>query len=520
MTERSLKTAVIPPNTIGQAAVLGTRYELLNELGAGGMGRVYRARDRETNEILALKVLLPEFAADPAMAERFKNELRLARRITHKNVCRIYDFNRTDSFAYITMEYVDGETLRALLTRDGPLAPARVVEIATQICTGLGEAHAQGVVHRDLKPENVMITTSGQVKLMDFGIARSLDSTTTSHTMIGTPGYMAPEQAQGHPVTARTDIYAFGMIMYECLTGRPAFTGPTPIAVALKQMQERPTPPRALRPDIPPVLEVGVMRCLEKDPARRFPSADALAAALVPTPTSAAPRVNKPVVVSPQSQPAPSRIPWVLALVAIGVGAMWMVKHNAPTAPEPSAIPARSAIAPVPLERHGPALPPEAAPAPQVAPVAPTPFPEQPRFGSQEPGRFDRNDSRDAFPDRTAELERTRAAAEAGDAAAQMRLSQVLLNGPMEIRDEYQAREWMRRAAEQGVPEAQFAVAMMYDRGVGGSPDRRTALSWIERAAQSGHEGAQRILARAREQQPGQFPQRPPGSRPPMRPPR
>jgi len=524
MTERPLNTAATPSDTIVQPAALGGRYELLNELGAGGMGRVYRACDRETNEILALKVLLPEYAADPAMAERFKNELRLARRITHKNVCRIYDFNRTDSFAYITMEYVDGETLRALLKRSGPLAPARAVEIATQICSGLAEAHAQGVVHRDLKPENVMITKSGQVKLMDFGIARSLDSATTSHTMIGTPGYMAPEQAQGQPVTVRTDIYAFGMIMYECLTGRPAFTGTTPVAVALKQVQERPTPLRALRPEIPPALEVGVMRCLEKDPARRFASADALAAALTPATAPAPARVNKPVVANTRNQPAPSRMPWALALVVIAVGAIWMMKSNAPTTREPRAIPAQSAIAPVPPERHAPAPPPapvaEPTPPAAVAPVTQPPFPEQPRFETQEPGRFDRNDPRDALPDRAAEFERTRAAAEAGDAGAQMRLSQALLNGPIEIRDEYQAREWMRRAAEQGVPEAQFAVAMMYDRGVGGSPDRRTALSWIERAAQSGHEGAQRILARAREHPPGQFPLPPPGSRPPLRSPR
>lgn len=131
MTERTVKVGAAPP--IGAPAVLGGRHELLNELGAGGMGRVYRARDRETNEVLALKVLLPASAADPAMTERFKNELRLARRITHKSVCRIYDFNRTDALAYITMEYVDGETLRALLKRSGTLAPARVVEIATQI---------------------------------------------------------------------------------------------------------------------------------------------------------------------------------------------------------------------------------------------------------------------------------------------------------------------------------------------------------------------------------------------------
>lgn len=523
MTERPLKPGVTPPSTTGERTVLSGRYELLNELGAGGMGRVYRVRDRETNETLALKVLLPEYAADPAMAERFKNELRLARRITHKNVCRIYDFNRTDSLAYITMEYVDGETLRALIARSGPLPPARVVEVATQICAGLAEAHAQGVVHRDLKPENIMITKAGQVKLMDFGIARSLDSSTTTHTMIGTPGYMAPEQAQGLPVTARTDIYAFGMIMYECLTGRPAFTGPTPVAVALKQMQERPTAPRALRPEIPPALDVGVMRCLEKDPARRFASADALAAALTPAPISTPPpRVNRPAIASKQNRPAPSRAPWILALAAIAGGAIWITKNDAPTAPESRATPAHTVIARIPREPHAPPPPtraPEAVPAaaPLATPASPTPMPEQPRFELREPSRFDRADSRGPVPDRAAELEQTRAAANAGDAHAQMRLAQALLNGSVEVRDEYQAREWMRRAAEQGLLEAQFAVAMMYDRGVGGSADRRTALSWIERAAQGGHEGAQRILARAHEPPPGH---RPPPGRPPMRPPR
>lgn len=520
MTERTVKVGETPPNAVSVPAVLGGRYELQNELGAGGMGRVYRARDRETNEILALKVLLPQYAADPAMAERFKNELRLARRITHKNVCRIYDFHRTDALAYITMEYVDGETLRALLTRSGPLPPARVVEIATQICAGLAEAHAQGVVHRDLKPENVMIAKSGQVKLMDFGIARSVaDGATTSHTMIGTPGYMAPEQAQGQPVTARTDIYAFGMIMYECLTGRPAFTGPTPIAVALKQMQERPTPPRVLRPEVPPLLEVGVMRCLEKDPARRFASAEALAVALTPAPTTAPPpRPNKPVVAPTLNQPVPSRWPWALALVVIAVGATWMMKGKAPATREPRGAPAHVAIAPPPGEHVAPnpspapmpqPMMPAASTAPPLAPVAPNPFPEQRRVGPQEPGGFDRIGPREPFLDRAAELERTRAAAAGGDAAAQMRLAQALLYGPTEIRDEYQAREWMRRAAEQGVPEAQFAVAMMYERGVGGSPDRRIALSWIERAAQGGHEGAQRILSHAREQRPGVYPSPP-----------
>jgi serine/threonine protein kinase len=290
MESRDLKTQVLasPGSSAAGpapdvAAILATRHEVLNSLGEGGMGLVYRVRDRETNEILALKLLRPEIARDPAMMERFKDEIRLARRITHKNVCRIYDFNRVDDLAYITMEFVDGESLRAYLKRAGKLSPERVIDLARQIASGLGEAHAQGVVHRDLKPENVLLARDGLVKLMDFGIASALESaTTTTQTVIGTPGYMAPEQSKGKSVDQRTDLYALGLILYECLTGRRAFAGATPVEVALKQIKERPVPPRQLLSSTPLHLEAIVMRCLEKDPSRRFASAAELQRALTP----------------------------------------------------------------------------------------------------------------------------------------------------------------------------------------------------------------------------------------------
>ena len=195
MTDQQHKTERLAPPTQGETGSAATlslppRYQVLDALGEGGMGMVYRARDLETGEVVALKVLRPELAGDTTMLERFKNELRLARRITHKNVCRIYDFNRTASIAYITMEYVDGESLRAFLKRVGKMSHERVLDLADQICEGLAEAHAQRVIHRDLKPENVMIARDGTVKLMDFGIARlSGGSTTTSQTLIGTPTY-------------------------------------------------------------------------------------------------------------------------------------------------------------------------------------------------------------------------------------------------------------------------------------------------------------------------------------------
>src|SRR3989344_1270060 len=253
------------------AAILATRYEVLDSLGEGGMGLVYRVRDRETTEILALKLLRPEIARDPAMMERFKNEIRLAHRITHKNVCRIYDFNRVDDLAYFTREYVDGESLRAYLKRAGKLTPERTIDLARQIASGLSEAHAQGVIHRCLKPDNVMLGRDGLVKLLDFGIARALGSdAATARTIMGTPEYMAPEQSQGKAVDQRVDLYALGLILYESLTGRRAFSGTTPVEIALKQLKEKPLPPRKFLPTMPAHLETIVLRCLEKDPARRF----------------------------------------------------------------------------------------------------------------------------------------------------------------------------------------------------------------------------------------------------------
>ena len=261
---------------------LDARYELLEEAGRGGMGVVYKARDRETGEIVALKILKQEIAVDPAAAERFINEVRLSRRITHKNVTRVYEFTRAGATAYLSMEYIEGESLRSIVDRMGAVGLRKGIQIGRQICAALHEAHTQGIVHRDLKPENVMLDKAGNVKVMDFGIARLLDASAT-HTasgIIGTPAYMAPEQAEGKPVDARTDIYAVGLILYEIFTGRTAFTGDTPMVVALKQIRETPAPPRTLEPTIPWELEATILRCLDKDPAQRFQSAEEVDAAL------------------------------------------------------------------------------------------------------------------------------------------------------------------------------------------------------------------------------------------------
>jgi serine/threonine protein kinase/class 3 adenylate cyclase len=272
-----------PTSDISSAVAQGdmaSRYDILEEVGRGGMGIVYKGRDRETGELVALKALKPEIAQDSSAMERFKNELRLTRRITHKNVCRIHEFNRTGTTAYISMEFVQGDSLRHVLNAFGGLPLRKGLDVAQQICAGLREAHAQGIVHRDLKPENIMLDRAGNVKIMDFGIARSIESSASlTGSIVGTPAYMAPEQAQGKPVDHRADIYSLGLILYELFTGSAAFRGDTPVAVAFKQVHETPPSPREIEPTLPGYLEKAIVKCLEKNPAKRFQSVDELEAA-------------------------------------------------------------------------------------------------------------------------------------------------------------------------------------------------------------------------------------------------
>jgi serine/threonine protein kinase/class 3 adenylate cyclase len=257
------------------------RYELLSQLGTGGTGIVYKVRDVETGELIALKMLKPELASDPAVQENFKRELCLARKVTHKNVCRIYEFSRGEGHAFTTMELVEGESLLSHLHRTGGLPVAEATEIIRQMCAGLREAHSQGVVHRDLKPANIMIDRSGTVKIMDFGIARLIQGNgNMTGTIVGTPAYMSPEQAELKAVSAATDIYAMGLVLYEMVTGIPVFNGDTPIAVALKQIRETPKRPREIVPNLAIPVEQVILKCLQKDPADRFQSVDELDAAI------------------------------------------------------------------------------------------------------------------------------------------------------------------------------------------------------------------------------------------------
>lgn len=289
------RTALYDPES-ACLSVLGARYDILSEAGHGSMGNVYKARDRETGEIVALKLLKPEISSDQTMIERFKNELLFARRITHKNVCRMYDFNRINGTAYTSMEYVEGESLRSALNRFGGLAVRKALNLALQICSGLKEAHAQGIVHRDLKPENVMIDRQGNVKIMDFGIARSMEAATRlTGSMMGTPAYMAPEQVTGKLVDYRTDIYALGLILYEMFTGAQACQAETPVAAAMKQIRETPPLPHEIDPTIPVGIEKTILKCLEKEPVKRFQSVAELEKALsAPGITGRSPGVPAP----------------------------------------------------------------------------------------------------------------------------------------------------------------------------------------------------------------------------------
>ncbi len=242
---------------------------------------MYKARDREMGAVVALKVLHPEIAGRAELIERFKSELLLARKVTHKNVCRVYDLNRLGDVAAISMEYIEGESLRVLLDRPQGISIRHGLHLVRQIMAGLAEAHAQGVVHRDLKPENILIGREGTAKVMDFGIARSLDSgATLTGTILGTPAYMSPEQVSGKTADTRSDIYSLGLMMYEMFSGRRAFIGDTPLSIATKQVQETPPEPIEFDHHLPAFLNRVILKCIEKDPARRFQSIAELETAL------------------------------------------------------------------------------------------------------------------------------------------------------------------------------------------------------------------------------------------------
>jgi serine/threonine protein kinase len=268
------ETLETPKEELTTGSTFAERYQIIEELGKGGMGKVYKAHDTEIKEKVALKLIKPEIAADKKTIERFQNELRFARKISHRNVCRMYDLNKEEGSYYITMEYVPGEDLKSTIRRVGPLGTGKTIFIAKQVCEGLEEAHRLGVVHRDLKPQNIMIDKEGNARIMDFGIARSIvgKGITGAGVMIGTPEYMSPEQAEVKEVDQRSDIYSLGVILYEMVTGQVPFEGETPLGIAMKHKSEVPKDPKELNAQIPNDLSRVILRCMEKDKEKRYQS--------------------------------------------------------------------------------------------------------------------------------------------------------------------------------------------------------------------------------------------------------
>jgi serine/threonine-protein kinase len=309
-------------------ALLAARYRIVALLGRGGMGEVYRAHDLTLGQEVALKFLPEVAASNPAALARFYNEVRIARQVSHPNVCRVYDLGEVEGQPYLSMEYIDGEDLGALLRRIGRLPSDKAVEIARQLCAGLAAAHAKGVLHRDLKPANVMLNGRGEVVVTDFGLAALADEIPGEEIRNGTPAYMAPEQLAGREVTVQSDIYSLGLVLYEVFTGKRAFEASTLAELIRLHSETTPLSPTSLVKELDPTVESAILRCLDPEPANRPPSALAVAARL-PGGDPLAAALAAGETPSPQMVAASggtAALPWkigaaALALALAGLGA-------------------------------------------------------------------------------------------------------------------------------------------------------------------------------------------------------
>jgi TolB-like protein/Tfp pilus assembly protein PilF/tRNA A-37 threonylcarbamoyl transferase component Bud32 len=357
------KTVRAPLPELTSGATFAGRYQIIEELGRGGMARVYKAFDTKVQEKIALKLIKPEIASDKENIARFDNELRLARKVRHKNVCGMFDLGEAEGGHFITMEYVHGENLKSMIQMMGGLTVGAVLSIGKQVCDGLAEAHSLGVVHRDLKPQNIMIDLGGNAKIMDFGIARSTreKGITDASVLIGTPEYMSPEQAEAKEVDSRSDIYSLGVILYEMATGRVPFEGDTALSIAMKHKEEVPKNPKQFNPNIPDDLSAVILKCLEKNKALRYQAALEVRSELE--------RIEKGLPITervvPERKPLTSKEITVkfslkkllfpgLAVAALVIGAVIIIGRVVPHKAATPAKPARASIAVLPFEDLSP----------------------------------------------------------------------------------------------------------------------------------------------------------------------
>jgi serine/threonine-protein kinase len=331
---------------------LADRYELLDRMGSGGMGTVWRAHDRVLGRDVAVKLLHDGLAADTTFAERFRHEALAAAKLTHPNIVAVFDTGEHEGVPYIVMELVGGPSLHAVLTDHGALPVQEVARIGAAVCGALAHAHGRGLIHRDMKPANVLLDEgSHEPKVADFGIAKGLEDSgglTRTGGLIGTAAYLSPEQVSGQPATPASDVYAVGCLLYACLTGDPPFGGTTPVAIAMRHLNEPVHPVQSRRPDVPDALAKVVHRALEKEPSRRFSGAEEMRRAIArtglsagpPTDLTAAPtvqvvgtapmpartqtqRIERPRRAKPPPSPA-GRILAVLSAILIVAAAVWL----------------------------------------------------------------------------------------------------------------------------------------------------------------------------------------------------